>query len=90
MGMQAFELAGVGILLVISILLLGPWIMRLRRERPGLFVFATAGLAGMIGATISLILVDDFFPDGLEPVGRAALIIGIVGGGLLLSFREAT
>jgi hypothetical protein len=90
MGMQAFELAGVAILIVIGVLLLGPWLVSLRRERPGLFVVATVGVAGMLGATLSLILVDDFFPDGLEPVGRVALIIGIVGGGLLLSLREAT
>lgn len=88
--MQAFELAGVAILIVIGVLLLGPWLVSLRRERPGLFVVATVGVAGMLGATLSLILVDDFFPDGLEPVGRVALIIGIVGGGLLLSLREAT
>ena len=88
--MQGLELAGAALLLVIVILLAGPWIMHLRRERPGLFLVVTVVLAGAIGAMISLILIDDFFPDGLEPIGRAALIIGIVGGGLLLSLREAT
>lgn len=90
MGMQALEIIGVAALLVVGALLLRPYAGHLRRANPGLFwAVAIVGI-GVIGGTLALIFRGDFFPDRLEPIGRAALLIGLVGGGILLGVREAT
>jgi hypothetical protein len=88
MGFQAIELIGVATLLVIGFLLLQPWTSHLRRAHPGLFWAATIVVVAGIAVTLRMVLRDDFFPDGLEPIGRAALLVGVVGGGVLLSRRE--
>jgi hypothetical protein len=90
MGMQGLELVGVAALLVIGFLLFRPWARHLRRANPGMFWAVTIVGVAVIGGTLALIFQGDFFPDRLEPVGRIALLIGVVGGGLLLSLREAT
>jgi hypothetical protein len=87
--MQTLELVGVAALLVIGYLLLRPWAHRFHHASPGLFwALAIVSAAGSVLA-LGLIVRGDFFPDRLEPVGRIALLIGVVGGGVLLSQREA-